>query len=66
LERYEKVLFGDGRALSPFTASVILAAVVIVVAFGVAYWTGSIAGIYTRFPAVFDWILSLDDFITEK
>ena len=34
------MLFGDGRALSSFTASVILAALVIVVAVGVVRRTG--------------------------
>jgi len=45
-------LFGDKKAISPVIATVILVAVTIVVAVAVAYWMGSIAGLYTRFEKV--------------
>jgi len=38
----------DRRGVSPVIATVILVAVTIVVAVAVAYWMGSIAGLYTR------------------
>jgi len=45
-------LLGNKRAISPVVATVILVAVTIVVAIAVAYWMGSIAGLYTRFEKI--------------
>jgi len=39
---------GNRKGVSPVIATVILVAVTIVVAVAVAYWMGSIAGLYTR------------------
>jgi archaeal type IV pilus assembly protein PilA len=43
---------GNKKGMSPVIATVILVAVTIVVAVGVAYWMGGIATSYTRFESI--------------